>query len=65
MNSKISEALAVVLLIGFVLLASWLICGAITKAICVCFEWDFTLKRATGIWLCIWFFKLVFARGGE
>ena len=65
MNNKFSEALSVVLLIGFMLVASWLGVGAIVKAICYCFGWPFTLKIGTGVWLCIWAFNLFIAKGGS
>lgn len=65
MNSKIIEALAAVLLLGCILLASWLIVCALAKAIFFCFGWAFTLKIGTGIWLCVWAFNLFIAKGGS
>lgn len=67
MNSKISEALAVVLLIVFIFAASWLFVCAMAKAIFFCFGWAFTLKIGTGIWLYVWATDLlvVFIQGGS
>ena len=64
MSSKIREVLAIIVLIGGILLSSWLICCAIIKAIFLCFGWAFSLKVATGIWLCIFLFNIAITRQG-
>lgn len=65
MNSKISEMLAVAIVFGGDVAGSWVLCCAIIKAICWCFSLEFSLKVATGIWLCIWLFNIAVRRGGE
>ena len=62
MNSKIYETLAVAIVFGGAVAVSWVFCCAIIKAICWCFGLAFSMKIVTGIWLCIWFFKLVFTK---
>lgn len=65
MNSKISEMLAVAIVFGVGVSMSWVFCCAIIKAICWCFNLAFSLKIATGIWLCILLFNMAIIRGGE
>lgn len=45
------NALAVIAVIALICALSWAICTGILYFIFLCFSWNFTILKATGIWL--------------
>lgn len=53
MKNKIRSGLAIFILVAGLLAISWIGTVGIVKLITMCFDWTFSWKWATGIWLIL------------
>lgn len=55
--------LAAILIYILACAGSWIITCGVFKLITLCFDWEYTWGMATGLWLIIYLFRLVFSSG--